>query len=499
MPTSSAACAASDSARPGSRFALACATLAVIAGASTGSAPSAAPSAALAPYVPGVVAADSSALARSGFLPGTPLPDRDAAAIAALRARGPAGLAAILREYDAARPAARPALGATVDAVAAQRYATVSRLYWHTELEAAVAEAASTGKPILALRMLGRLDEDLSCANSRFFRTALYSNQRVAELLRQRFVLLWTTERPVPRVTIDFGDGRTMLGTVTGNSIHYVLDAEGRVLDALPGLYAPKVFVDELTAASALAAELRTLDPQQARDRLARHFERERQDVWAAFQRAGDAVLIPDARRLLGDGEAQSTLARAQRATMGKGLVEVPLVRQIAAGADPGTIDAQDVASWASIGQAMFGIGQVHGPADGGRPMPERGGGAPPPVPVLPAVLDARARQLVLEVALAPAPPARATAAASTMEAVRDPAALIARFEQLMVADTAINQLRLRPRILAQLGGMPQLSLEDLNRWVYDEVFATPGNDPWLGMRTLDGFTGLPGDGAVTR
>ena len=37
--------------------------------------------------------------------------------------------------------------------------------------------------------MLGHLDDDLSCANSRMFRTILYPDRTVAALLRDRFVL----------------------------------------------------------------------------------------------------------------------------------------------------------------------------------------------------------------------------------------------------------------------------------------------------------------------
>jgi hypothetical protein len=78
---------------------------------------------------------------------------------AALRAQGPPALARLLQRYDdlAAGPA-REALERTIDAVAAQRYATVSRLYWYTDLDSARAAAHATGKPILSLRMLGRLD-----------------------------------------------------------------------------------------------------------------------------------------------------------------------------------------------------------------------------------------------------------------------------------------------------------------------------------------------------
>ena len=105
--------------------------------------------------------------------------------------------------------------------------------------------------------MLGRLDEDLSCANSRLFRATLYANQDVSRFLRERFVLYWSSERPVPRVTIDYGDGRRLERTTTGNSAHYVLDEDGNVLDVLPGLYAPTAFRRELEGSLALAARVR--------------------------------------------------------------------------------------------------------------------------------------------------------------------------------------------------------------------------------------------------
>jgi hypothetical protein len=38
------------------------------------------------------------------------------------------------------------------------------------------------------------------------------------------------------------GDGRVVKRTLTGNSAHYLLDATGRPLDALPGLYGPGAF-----------------------------------------------------------------------------------------------------------------------------------------------------------------------------------------------------------------------------------------------------------------
>ena len=162
-------------------------------------------------------------------------------------------LAALLERYDRTQAGpAKDALADRIDALAREKYATVSRLYWHTDLRTATAAARAERRPILHLRMLGRLDEELSCANSRLFRTTLYANQNVSGFLRKNFVLYWSSERAVPRVTIDFGDGRRIERTTTGNSAHYVLDESGHVLDVVPGLYAPAAFRQELEGSLAL-------------------------------------------------------------------------------------------------------------------------------------------------------------------------------------------------------------------------------------------------------
>lgn len=171
-----------------------------------------------------------------------------------LRALGPQGLQA-LEEHFAQQIGAHKSgaviqewarIGAALDRVGGQYDNYASGLYWYTGLEQAKAAARATGRPILSLRLLGRLDEDLSCANSRFFRTTLYPSTEINQLLKDRFILHWESVRPAPKVTIDFGDGRKLVRTITGNSIHYVLDADGKIVDALPGLYSQQMFVSEL-------------------------------------------------------------------------------------------------------------------------------------------------------------------------------------------------------------------------------------------------------------
>jgi hypothetical protein len=162
-----------------------------------------------------------------------------------LRKLGPAGLAHYLARHGGA--ASRE-----LDRVCGQIHAHTTLLYWFTDLPAALAEAAATGRPVLSLRLLGRLDEELSCANSRFFRRLLYPEPRINRMLRDQFVLHWQTVRAVPKVTIDFGDGRTLQRTLTGNSLHLVIDATGRPIDALPGLYDADTFRSALERAYAM-------------------------------------------------------------------------------------------------------------------------------------------------------------------------------------------------------------------------------------------------------
>lgn len=133
-----------------------------------------------------------------------------------------------------------------LDRLSAQKDSAWSGLYWETDLDTALARAQAEDKLVLTLRMLGRLDEEFSCANSRFFRAVLYANPQVARVLNKFYVLHWSSERPVPRVTIDFGDGRVIETTITGNSMHSVLSPEGDILHAMPGLYNAEDFIARL-------------------------------------------------------------------------------------------------------------------------------------------------------------------------------------------------------------------------------------------------------------
>ncbi|HEY0193294.1 MAG TPA: hypothetical protein VGC42_19385 [Kofleriaceae bacterium] len=383
---------------------------------------------------------------------------RSPGAVTPSPARTPEHFAALLARYDHAGRDEQRALEPQLDAMAGQRYAASARLFWYTELDAAKQAARRTGRPILALRMLGDLREDLSCANSRLFRAVLYANTEVSALLRDQFILYWSSERDVPVVTIDFGGGRKIVRTTTGNSAHYVLDADGRVLDVLPGLYAPEVFRHELGKSLALAREVAHLD-EAGRQRALRAYHREGQEAaLQAMAAVADVPYIAGRRTLLGVGD----IARAQMATMSKARIEVPDLRTIGL-LGPGDASLDDPAAWSAIGQATWHLGPA-------------------------AILDAPSRALVAR--LHDAGP---DGPHTTPEQL---AAVIARLEQHLVADTAINELQLRLQIRAQLMA-GQTDFASLNDWIYANVFATPKTDPWLGLNPRTEFSGLPGDGVV--
>ena len=391
-------------------------------------------------------------------------------------------LDALMARYDLEPDGpVKESLGLRIDATAHQKYATVSRLYWHTDLASAKAAAREQGRPILHLRMLGSLEEDLSCANSRLFRATLYANQELSGFLRERFVLYWSSERPVPRVTIDYGDGRTLERTTGGNSAHYVLDGDGNVLDVLPGLYAPLAFRHELEGSLALAEQVRDKSDSERARLIAGYHEQLVSAVERNWERLAVTVpLIPGMRQpALTRGE--TPLAAAQRATITKIAVEVRDLRVFAKELAPEAIPEDQVETWAAAGRALYSFDSVKQPAPPARAMLSQV-----------SVLDNASRALVVRLHNAGPPELRATD-----EVVR---ALIARLEQTIVADTALNQLRLRPEISREIvrrGGA--IDFPALNSWVYAQVFRTPKTDAWLGLLQRDVFTGLPGDGVVLR
>jgi hypothetical protein len=362
-------------------------------------------------------------------------------AIAALRTRGPEGHAALFNTYAAEIATLREgqAAGArgerirhAIDIVSGQRDGHASGLYWYTDLHEAERVAQETHRPILSLRLLGRLDEEMSCANSRYFRTVLYSNAELSDYLREHYVLHWSSERPVPRVTIDMGDGRRLERTLTGNSIHYVLDAEGQVIDAIPGLNAPSDFLEFARNAESAHRAGEVARPILHQGTLLRLTQMRERMQLAAPMVAGAAPSAIEAMPL----------------TVGKMFVEAPILNALRAPAAPPV--ALDQVDWRSAAVEIF------------QRRPE-------------TVFDARSRALLVLKTGQEGPALEATMTALSLS---------------VVADSVKNDATLRwsiGQLFAEADtAQTALDFEAMNTRVYAEVFLTPASDPWLGLQHAD-------------
>lgn len=403
-----------------------------------------------------------------------------AAAREQLRSRGPAGLQALLEAHaelllmhrQGSLPDARTdewkRLSSAVNEVGQQFDCHASGLFWHTDLEAAKAEAKASGKPILSLRMLGYLNEECSCANSRFFRSALYANENISNYLRENYVLHWKSVRPVPVVTIDFGDGRVLKRTLTGNSIHYVLDAQGRPVDGLPGLYGPQAFLAHLERLNKVAQYTAAMNEQERQEVLTFYHStqaRKLLDAWKADLEKVKAAMEPKP-----EGEQQANAAQAARLAVGKGRLEIPILAAI-------DLDKQMQPLEEATTEAIWqGIAQLHQEE---------------------ANLDAGSIRLIRE----HNPSAVAASGTTrTKRLVEDPLLRLVRvFQNSIALDTVQNEYQRHLRIHEWfLGGKVPAELEDLNEKVYAELFLTPRSDAWLGLKPEDVYSGLTNNGVVS-
>lgn len=197
-----------------------------------------------------------------------------------LRTLGPTGLVAATNSWEignqrGAGPSQLELIDKRLDIIAGQKQARNCQLFWYKSLATALARSTELKRPVLSLRLLGKLDEDLSCANSRFFREVLYTKPQIADLLRHQFILHWQAVRDVPIATIDFGNGKKLRQPIIGNSVHLVLSGNGQVIDALPGLVTPAEFIRWMQSVSELHHEI-SIIPQEARKQQVQHWHRDR-------------------------------------------------------------------------------------------------------------------------------------------------------------------------------------------------------------------------------
>ena len=389
-------------------------------------------------------------------------------AIEELRSLGPAGLQVLMAQYadEINRHVANPSAAAdepwqriatALDTVAQQKNSYVAGLYWHTDLDSAKKASAASGKPILSLRLLGKLTDEFSCANSRFFRTVLYANADVSAFLREHFVLHWQSVRPVPTVTIDFGDGRKLERTLTGNSIHYVLDSQARPIDAIPGLYGPQAFQRALINAEEIFKSLARKNEQNRASLLMAYYSGQHNKITSDWtldtKKIGGAV--PGGFVIERNSNGQALMI--SRLAMTKSVTEVSILRAMTAATESlGRVT--DEAAWTKIAQLHSSV----------------------------AVLDDRSIALIK----------RQNPSLTGEELSR----LLRRFQELIALDTVRNEYLMHSKLYSWFMTDPDRhDVDKLNEKVYAELFLTPDSDPWLGLFSTDVYTALDNGGVVNR
>lgn len=352
-----------------------------------------------------------------------------------------------------------------------------SRLFWNTDLESAKRQAALTGKPILMLRLLGNLSDEYSCANSRFFRVVFYPQSEINARLKRDFVLCWTSERPVPVVTIDMGDGRKLKRTLTGNSAHYLLDSGGRPLDVFPGLSTPQAFESWLEQSQKLAGDFAAQPQAERAAFLAK---------WHEIQLRKRLTPVVSPITSPGFGPEKTPDEAKVNAQVEARLKEVFKSNPLESNAPVLTV-SQTRASYAA--RVAVSKGAVEAPLLGGSgfgfPSTNFGFANSRQTPVLDA--PTRARIAALN-PLGASPVQTVAASPSAMDG------LIRVLESNLLADTQQNE-NFSTSIHALFARGHEADLDSLNRRIYDRLFLTPRSDEWLGLTSDTTFSALQNDG----
>jgi hypothetical protein len=283
----------------------------------------------------------------------------------------------------------------------------------------------------------------------------------------------------VPKVTIDFGDGRKLERTLTGNSIHYILDSEGGMIEALPGLYGPKAFLRGLEEGEKVVASVTPLSSEKRASFLRTYHEAAQREILAhwhsdlkelglpGFSDVASAACYVPPKSSEPVVFPKPLLVAASRAGLTKAEVEMPMVAGALAN-DSALAAATDEAVWARIAA-------LH-KAD--------------------AELDAASIAFMQ----AQNPMAgQAMPLAVSKRAVENPMMRLVRtFQNTIAIDSVRNEYTFHRQIHAWLAGgeVPlDIAVNDLNERVYAQLFLTPSSDPWLGLIPGDVYTALDNNG----
>jgi hypothetical protein len=161
----------------------------------------------------------------------------------------------------------------------------------------------------------------------------LFSHESVADFINANFEPVWEMVRPVPIVRIDFGTGTVLTRTMRGNILTSVCNSDGMVLDALPGIYLEKTYLDRLNQLRLLATYVNAKPADKQGETLAAYHKTQAQALAkketperfvarrkvapigkAAIERRVELIVLekPDPTTLVQEDAAKPTVSRPE-------------------------------------------------------------------------------------------------------------------------------------------------------------------------------------------
>jgi hypothetical protein len=196
----------------------------------------------------------------------------------------------------------------------------------------------------------------------------LFSNDQLVKFIHESFEPVWESVRPVPTLTLDFGNGKTVTRTLHGNIASYVCTPEGQVLDILPGMYSAEAYLNQLNQMWLLNAYLQKKEPSE-REKALREYHQTQADALAKNMIPGQFIEM-DMSKLRIERSAKkimvnflppkstawppnappstpaSTTNKSEKADSGKGRIERPIKKVFAA-----STQEADVSQWQELVQ----------------------------------------------------------------------------------------------------------------------------------------------------
>lgn len=121
----------------------------------------------------------------------------------------------------------------------------------------------------------------------------LFHDKTIAAAINSRFEPTWEKVREVPRVEIDFGNGKKLTRTLNGNVATYFVTPEGGVFDIVPGIVSPAEYATRLDRALGQFNQLSGAGPTVGRTVVA-HYHR----VMSELLPKGNPVVLAEGLRL---------------------------------------------------------------------------------------------------------------------------------------------------------------------------------------------------------